>query len=59
MPEPMEMFAVRLPRALIKRIDAYAKRIEAEGPGIPVNRAGVVRLLIARGLDESDNAKRR
>ena len=56
--EPMEMFAVRLPRGLIKRLEAYTKRLEREGPGIPVRTSDAVRLLLTKALDEAEKHKR-
>ena len=44
------LVAFRLENELLKRIDAYAKRIEAETPGIKLARADAVRALLLRGL---------
>ena len=58
MPDAMEMLAVRLPKALIRRLDAYCKQLEKAGPGLPVRRSDVVRLLITRGLDDAEKGSR-
>ncbi len=44
-------FAVRIPRDLLKRIDAEAIRLAKEMPGVTMNRTVVIRVLITRGLD--------
>lgn len=42
---------VRLPSALVDRVDAYAERLRDEQPGPAWTRSDVVRLLVARGLE--------
>jgi len=55
----MGLYAFRLPDDLIGRVDAYAKRLEAEQPGITVTRADAVRALLTRALDPTgDNARK-
>ena len=49
--EAMGLYAFRFPDDLIGRVDAYAKRLEAEQPGISVTRADAVRALLTRALD--------
>ncbi len=44
------LVAFRLENELLKRIDAYAKRIESETPGIKLARADAVRALLLRAL---------
>ncbi len=44
------LVAFRLENELLKRIDAYAKRLEEETPGLKLGRADTVRVLLTRGL---------
>jgi hypothetical protein len=46
-----EQMVVRLPAALLERVDAYAGRLRREMPGPSWKRSDVVRLLLARALD--------
>ena len=46
----MELYAFRLPDELIADVDRYAKRLEAERPGITVTRTDAVRVLLAEAL---------
>ena len=46
-----EQLVVRLPNALLERVDAYAERLRDEQPGPAWKRSDVVRLLLARALD--------
>lgn len=46
-----EQLVVRLPKALLDRVDAYAERLREEQPGPAWKRSDVVRLLMARALD--------
>ena len=46
------LVAFRLENELLKRIDAYAKRLEDDTPGLKLGRADTVRILLARGLAE-------
>lgn len=43
--------AFRLPEDLVERLDAYAKQVERENPGMTVSRADAVRMLLTRALD--------
>lgn len=45
---------VRLPKALLDRLDAHAERLRKEMPGPSWKRSDVVRLLLARALDEAE-----
>jgi hypothetical protein len=56
-----EQLVVRLPKALLERLDAYAERLRHEMPGPSWKRSDVVRLLQARALDNAEprKAKRR
>lgn len=46
-----EQLVVRLPKALLERVDTYAERLRDEQPGPSWKRSDVVRLLLARALD--------
>jgi Arc/MetJ-type ribon-helix-helix transcriptional regulator len=50
LPETMEILSVRLPARMVKEIDAYIEEQRREMPLLPVNKADVVRELIALGL---------
>jgi len=47
--------AFRLPVELVERLDALAKRMQDESPGLRVTRADVVRLLLTSALNEDDD----
>jgi predicted transcriptional regulator len=49
--EAMGLYAFRLPDDLIGRVDAFARKLEKERPGMTVARADAVRALLTRGLD--------
>jgi hypothetical protein len=49
------LVAFRLENELLKRIDAYAKQLESEKPGLKLARADAVRVLLLRGLEELEN----
>jgi hypothetical protein len=53
-----EQIVVRLPSALLERLDAYAERMRRETPGPSWKRSDVVRMLLARALDEAEPARR-
>lgn len=44
---------VRLPAALVGRVDQFAERIRAELPGVRFARAEAVRVLLTRALDHA------
>ena len=46
-----EQIVVRLPKALLDRVDAYAERLRDEQPGPAWRGSDVVRMLLAKGLD--------
>ncbi len=46
------LVAFRLEEGLLKRIDAYAKRLEQATPGLKLARVDAVRVLLLRGLEE-------
>jgi hypothetical protein len=47
---------VRLPAALVRRVDQFAERMRTELPGTRFARAEAVRVLLTRALDQG-NAK--
>jgi hypothetical protein len=49
-----EQLVVRLPKALLERVDAYAERLREQQPGPSWKRSDVVRLLLARALDAAE-----
>ena len=48
-----EQIVVRLPGTLLKRLDEYAERMRSEMPGPSWRRSDVVRLLLAKALDDA------
>jgi len=42
---------VRIPTALLDRVDAYAERLRVEMPGAKWARADVARMLLTKALD--------
>jgi metal-responsive CopG/Arc/MetJ family transcriptional regulator len=54
-----EQLVVRLPRELLERVDVYAERLREEQPGPAWKRSDVVRLLLARALDDAERPKGR
>jgi hypothetical protein len=48
---------VRLPAALVGRVDQFAERMRAELPGLRFARAEAVRVLLTRALDQNGKAK--
>jgi hypothetical protein len=53
-----EQIVVRLSSALLERIDAYAERMRREVPGPSWNRSDVVRMLLAKAMDEADSPRK-
>ena len=53
-----EQMVVRLPSALLERVDAYAERLRREMPGPSWKRSDVVRLLLAKALDAAEPTKK-
>ncbi len=53
--------ALRLPRALLARVDAHADRMRAESPGVSVTRSDAMRSLLIMSLSrvEASSPKRR
>jgi hypothetical protein len=54
-----EQIVVRLPSALLERIDAYAERMRQEVPGPSWKRSDVVRMLLAKAMDEAEAPPRK
>jgi hypothetical protein len=51
------LVAFRLEDELLKRIDAYAKQLEQETPGLKLARVDAVRVLLLRALGEIDKGQ--
>ena len=51
MAEKTVQVAFRFSESLVRRLDAEARRMSQESPGMQVTRADVVRVLLTRGLD--------
>ena len=49
---------VRLPSALVARVDRYAARMRRELPGVRFARAEAVRVLLTRALDQLAGTKK-
>jgi hypothetical protein len=43
--------AIRLPDALLARVDEYAALVSAQMPGVHVTRSDAIRVLLLRGLE--------
>jgi predicted DNA-binding protein len=48
---------IRLPEELYERIDSFAARYQKEQPGLEVNRAMAIRVLITMGLELAEQKK--
>jgi len=57
MAEPTQQVAFRLPVSLVESLDAYAKQMSKEQPGIDFTRADAVRVLLTRALDSTSPKK--
>jgi hypothetical protein len=53
-----EQIVVRLPKSLLDKLDAHAERLRREMPGPSWKRSDVVRMLLARALEEAVPAKK-
>lgn len=51
----MKPRAFALDDNLVSEIDDYARRLEAEHPGLVVTRSGAVRALLKKGLEANDS----
>lgn len=52
--EDLRQVNLRLPGALIDRLDAQAERLRRRSPGILYSRADVIRSLLLQGLDQAE-----
>ena len=52
--EETTQLAFRLPKSLLARVDAYAKRLNAATPGLDVTRTDAVRTLLTQALDRAE-----
>jgi hypothetical protein len=52
------MTGIRLEDEMLGRIDAFAARVRKETPGLDVNRAMAIRMLLALGLEAAEKKKR-
>lgn len=43
--------AVRLPEAVVRKLDRIATQMTKEKPGVRVTRAAVIRMLVMQGID--------
>ena len=51
--------AFRLDEKLIKRVDAYAKRMGDVAPGVDFTRADAVRFLLTHALNDLETRKKK
>jgi len=51
-PDNDSQLVVRLPAALVRRVDQFAERMRTELPGTRFARAEAVRVLLTRALDQ-------
>jgi hypothetical protein len=54
--DPTTRVALRLPSALVARLDQHAERMRQEQPGVAVSRTDVVRLLLTSAIAEVEPA---
>ena len=59
MSEKIKQVGFRFPESLIMRLDAYAKKMEGEMPGLRFTRADAVRVLLEKGLTEAGVPEKR
>lgn len=54
------LHAFRLPEALVRRVDVYTQKLQAETPWASVTRSDAVRALITKALDavEAEDKKK-
>ena len=45
---------IRLDEALLARIDQFAERMNAQQPGLKLNRSDAIRVLIHKGLEATE-----
>ena len=51
MAENDEQIVIRLPGALVERVDAHVERLRAEQPGLRITRSDAVRMLLSKALE--------
>ena len=58
MTEPMSQVAIRLPDALLERVEAHTDRMKEHLPGLKITRADAIRSLIAQALEQAEQPDR-
>ena len=53
----MDTLAVRLPNALISKIDAYVNQLQDDFPSLNITRADAIRQLLTSGLSAETEIK--
>lgn len=53
-----DQLVVRLPSALVRRVDGFAEHMRSELPGTRFARAEAVRVLLTRALAQFETGKR-
>jgi len=48
---------LRIPKRILRDIDAFLKQLKKENPGLLLNRSAAIRTLVAQALDERSNGK--
>ena len=59
MSENDEQIVVRLPRALVERVDAHVEKLKKEQPGMRITRSDAVRMMLTRALDDTKSKGKR
>ncbi len=54
---PKSFVGVRLSDDVLERVDAVVERIRLEQAGLEVNRGGVTRMLVIKGLEAIEQQK--
>ena len=57
MGEQSQGLFLRISPDLVARIDAYAVRLQAQHPGLPISRSSTIRSLVIEGLDRAGIGK--
>jgi len=52
-PEPGTMVTMRYPKTLLDKIDRFMRDFEKINPGLKISRADAIRILVTRGLEQS------
>lgn len=53
-PVPGRQLAIRLPAAIVARIERHAERLRQRFPGVSVTRTDAIRALLVDALDRAD-----